>query len=169
MNQCYIFQTLFDIKKFNLSNLRRIFVSEKYLTHNFLYPEINYLLILIFDEKEEKIQQIFNILRISKKQNTYLRGMMLFKRNMPEEVSLENIVKVAINLKLEDRGLIADILLFTFVRRWKSFDIRLLLRRLENFEFPCVKFDEYDKKKFQGRCIGEEIKRRKIQSISQII
>ena len=165
MEQCQIFQTLLGIKKINLLYLKNIFISQKILRHNFLYQEISYLLALIFDQKKQKILNIFDNLRISKKQQKYLRNLLLFIENSPKNLSLKNITKLAINLELEDKKLIADFLLFINLRKIKNHEIKSIFAELDNFKFPKIKITDTDKNNLQYQQIGQEIKKRKIQQI----
>lgn len=165
MEQCQIFQTLLGIKKINLLYLKNIFISQKILRHNFLYQEISYLLALIFDQKKQKILDIFDNLRISKKQQKYLRNLLRFIENSPKNLSLKNITKLAINLELEDKKLIADFLLFINLRKIKNHEIKSIFTELDNFKFPKIKITDTDKNNLQYQQIGQEIKKRKIQHI----
>jgi poly(A) polymerase len=168
IEQCGIFQTLFSIKRVNIFYLKRLFVAERFLSHNFLYQEIIYLLTLIFNEKEEKIQQIFNNLKISNKQQIYLKNILCFNKNIPKEFTFKNIIELAINLRLENKALIADFLLLINVKQRKNFNIKILFEQLVNFNFPCIKITEINKDIFQGKEIGREIKRRKIEKLAEI-
>ena len=167
MANCGIFNILFSIENIDITNLKRVFILEKALSHKFTYNNIIYLTSLINKENTANIKQIFSSLKIANKQKNYLAKILKLSTHFSQEMSFVNIIEVAINLELEDKNLIADALILNSAKFWKKIAINLFLQKLKTFNFPKVNIEDIDLSIFQGKNIKEEIKKRKILKIKQ--